>query len=140
MTKPFMICDDIYNESLDRQDESYDPVIKLYEAVRCVTDSSGASGSSTTTADGCNRSTVTFVVKWHFAEIALNDRLTRNHHEMFGAELKRSNSVMNFCVNGKEFYVLATDRPADFHFTGDTQCLPLYRYTADGERVSNITE
>ena len=24
--------------------------------------------------------------------------------------------------------------------TGDTQCLPLYRYTEDGERVSNITE
>ena len=34
---------------------------------------------------------------------------------------------------------MATDRPADFHFTGDTQCLPLYRYTADSERVSNIT-
>ena len=29
---------------------------------------------------------------------------------------------------------------ADLHFTGDTQCLPLYRYTAEGQRVSNITE
>ena len=28
----------------------------------------------------------------------------------------------------------------DFHFTGDTQCLPLYRYTPDGQRVSNITK
>ena len=28
----------------------------------------------------------------------------------------------------------------DLHFTGDTQCLPLYRYTPDGERVSNITQ
>ena len=28
----------------------------------------------------------------------------------------------------------------DLHFTGDTQCLPLYRYTEDGERVSNITQ
>ena len=28
----------------------------------------------------------------------------------------------------------------DFHLTGDSDCLPLYRYTADGERVSNITE
>ncbi len=27
----------------------------------------------------------------------------------------------------------------DYHFTGDTQCLPLYRYTEDGERVCNIT-
>ena len=43
-------------------------------------------------------------------------------------------------VNGKAFYALATNRLSDFHFTGDTQCLPLYRYTPDGQRVSNITE
>ena len=48
--------------------------------------------------------------------------------------------VICFCVNGKAFYVLATDRIVDLHFTGDTQCLPLYRYTDDGERVCNITE
>ena len=35
---------------------------------------------------------------------------------------------------------MATNRlPAIIHFTGDTQCLPLYRYTAEGERVGNIT-
>ena len=28
----------------------------------------------------------------------------------------------------------------DYHFTGDSDCLPLYRYTEDGERVSNITD
>ena len=50
------------------------------------------------------------------------------------------NKVIGFCVNGKEFYALAADRVVDLHFTGDTQCLPLYRYTPDGERVSNITE
>ena len=41
----------------------------------------------------------------------------------------------------KQFYALAAETDSvDLHFTGDTQCLPLYRYTADGERVSNITE
>ena len=50
------------------------------------------------------------------------------------------NKAICFCVNGKFFYVLATDRVFDLHFTGDTQCLPLYRYTDTGERVSNITE
>ena len=49
------------------------------------------------------------------------------------------NKVICFCVNGKGFYLLAADRVIDLHFTGDTQCLPLYRYTTDGERVSNIT-
>ena len=35
---------------------------------------------------------------------------------------------------------MASDKLTDWHFTGDTQCLPLYRYTGDGERVSNITQ
>ena len=42
-------------------------------------------------------------------------------------------------MNGKRFYSLVADKIVDLHFTGDTQCLPLYRYTEDGERVSNIT-
>ena len=50
------------------------------------------------------------------------------------------NQVISFCVNGKGFYALAADRVFDLHFTGDTQCLPLYRYTDDGERVCNITQ
>ena len=50
------------------------------------------------------------------------------------------NIAICFCVNGKDFYALATNKICDLHFTGDTQCLPLYRYTADGQRVSNITD
>ena len=50
------------------------------------------------------------------------------------------NRVICFCVNGKDFYVLAADKVIDLHYAGDTQCLPLYRYMEDGERVSNITE
>ena len=49
------------------------------------------------------------------------------------------NKAICFCVNGRDFYVLAAGKAFDYHFTGDTQCLPLYRYTAQGERVSNIT-
>jgi predicted helicase len=40
----------------------------------------------------------------------------------------------------KDFHLLATDTVADLHFTGDSQCLPLYRYTENGERVDNITD
>ena len=50
-----------------------------------------------------------------------------------------SNKIICFCVNGKDFYSLAVDRVANLHLTGDSQCLPLYRYTEEGERVSNIT-
>ena len=40
----------------------------------------------------------------------------------------------------KPFHVLATDRLVERQFLSNMQCLPLYRYTEDGERVSNITE
>ena len=40
----------------------------------------------------------------------------------------------------RPFAALATNRIADLGmFIDGTQCFPLYRYTADGERVSNIT-
>ena len=60
--------------------------------------------------------------------------------EVFPNGDANENKVICFCVNGKGFYVMAADKVFDLHFTGDTQCLPLYRYTPDGERVSNITE
>ena len=129
---------DTYNESLDNNDESYDPVIKWSSTLR----DTFRRGERLVYNDGNRIQSLyrPFVAKWFFADIAVNDRLTRNHYDMFGPDLKQPNQVINFCVNGKHFYVLATDKPADFHFTGDTQCLPLYRYTPDGERVSNITE
>ena len=60
--------------------------------------------------------------------------------ELFPHDTSWENRVICFCVNGKDFYALAADRLVDYHFTGDTQCLLLYRYTEDGERVSNITQ
>ena len=60
--------------------------------------------------------------------------------QIFPAGGSVDNSMICFNANGKDFYVVATDRLADRHFTGDSQCLPLYRYTPEGERVGNITE
>ena len=59
---------------------------------------------------------------------------------MFPRGSEAWNQVICLCRNGKDFYALATKYLPDYHFTGDSDCLPLYRYTADGERVSNITE
>ena len=128
---------DTYNESVDSKDESYSPIIKWSRDLR----NEHRRGRRVVYNDGNRIMSLyrPFVVKHHFADFTMNDVLTSNHYEMFGADLKQPNHVINFCVNGKAFYVMATDRPADFHFTGDTQCLPLYRYTADSERVSNIT-
>ena len=60
--------------------------------------------------------------------------------QIFPHDISGHNRIISFCVNHRDFYVLAADRLVDLHFTGDTQCLPLYRYTDTGERISNITE
>ena len=47
---------------------------------------------------------------------------------------------MHQCGN-KPFQCSCVDAiPPTSTFNGDAQCLPLYRYTADGERVDNITD
>ena len=43
-------------------------------------------------------------------------------------------------ASNKPFSLLAVDRLYSHDFLEKTQCLPLYRYTAEGKRVSNITE
>jgi predicted helicase len=42
--------------------------------------------------------------------------------------------------NTKPFHCLATNSIIDLHLTGDSQCLPLYRYDKDGNRIDNITD
>ena len=60
--------------------------------------------------------------------------------QIFPHKKSESNTMICFCVNHKDFYTLASDRAVDLHFTGDTQCLPRYRYPENGRRVSNITQ
>ena len=129
---------DAYNDLLDKKDEPINPVIKWSEATR----NHFIRGRRIVYNEKWLTRLVyrPFVIRHFFADVVMNDRLTNNHHEMFGKNLRQSNKVVNFCVNGRFFYVMASDKLTDWHFTGDTQCLPLYRYTADGERISNITE
>ena len=129
---------DVYNGSLDSNDETYNPVIKWSRDLRNEFQRSRRIVYSE--ANRLQSLYRPFVVKHHLADFTMNDVLTRNHYEMFGQDLKQPNKVINFCVNGKAFYVLAAGQPTDFHFTGDTQCLPLYRYNDEGERVCNITD
>ena len=86
-----------------------------------------------------------FTAKWYCANFLMSDVLTRNHNAMFGSGLSKENEVILIKGPAAEYFsVLVTDKIADYKcgFTGNggTFCLPLYRYTADGERVSNITE
>ena len=62
--------------------------------------------------------------------------------QIFPLSNDRDNKVITFpgraMSNG--FYTLATDRLFSHDLLKTTQCLPLYRYTPDGERISNITQ
>ena len=77
-----------------------------------------------------------FVAMNHFADFKMNDVLTRNHYEIFGADFKQPNKVICFrgLGNTKPFAALATGRLVEHQMLTNMQCLPLYRYTEDGER------
>ncbi len=82
-----------------------------------------------------------FVKRHYLTETKMSDRLTRNHFEIFGSDLKQTNKVICFSglASSRSFQVLATGQVFDFDILEKTQCLPRYRYTPQGERVSNIT-
>ena len=134
---------DTYNEFLDNGDTSYSRIIKWSNTLR----DRFKRGERIVYNDGNRTQSLyrPFVAKWYFAEVIMNDRLTRNHYEMFGQRLDQDNIVM--CIKGPAanyFSVIAANKLVNEKFAGtndgSTFCLPLYRYTADGERVSNITE
>ena len=92
---------DTYNGSLDSNDKSYNPVIKWSRDLR----NEYRRGRRVIYNDANRIMSLyrPFVVKHHFADFTMNDVLTGNHYEMFGADLKQRNRVINFCVNGKRF-------------------------------------
>ena len=134
---------DVYNQLMDNGDASYSQVIKWSRDLR----NEFHRGKQIIYSEANRIQSLyrPFVVKHHFADPTMNDVLTRNHYEIFSLDLKHPNEVI--CIKGPAanvFSVLAVDKLANEKFAGTnnggTFCLPLYRYTAEGERVSNITE
>ena len=131
---------DTYNELLDTNDGSDNAIIKWSEATR--SHFRRRRRITYTDANRIHSLYRPFTVKSYFADPVMNDRLTGNHYEMFGSDLGQHNKAICFQSTGgrRPFAVMATNRIVDHHiFFDGTQCLPLYRYTPDGERVSNIT-
>ena len=130
-----------YNESRNSNDESFAPVIKWSRDLR----NEFRRGRRIIYNEANRIQSIyrPFVAKHHFADFTMNDVLTSNHYDMFGTDLRLFNKII--CFQGtsarRPFATLATDRVPDNHlFFDGTQCLPLYRYTEDGERASNITQ
>ncbi len=83
-----------------------------------------------------------FVKKNYYSDKSLSDRLTFNHYDIFGKDLQKDNLVI--CLAEKSvnqpFYCLVSNIIMDYHFTGDSQCLPLYTYDEEGNKQENITD
>ena len=132
---------DTYNELLDTSDTSDDAVIKWSEAIR--NHFQRRRRINYTDSNRMRALYRPFTFRSYFADPVMSDRLTGNHSEMFGSDLRQHNKAICFQSTGgrRPFAVLATGGLVDHHiFFDGTQCLPLYRYTPEGERVSNITE
>ena len=134
---------DHYNELLDNGSPTRDAVIKWSRDLR----NELRRGRHIVYSEGERIQSLyrPYTSKWYCANFTMSDVLTRNHHAMFGLDLKQDNPVI--VIKGpaaEDFSVLATNKLVDYKcgFTGNggTFCLPLYRYTAEGEQVSNITE
>jgi len=48
---------------------------------------------------------------------------------------KSNNLIIAVNTSNKAFNVLVANHLVDLHFNGDAQCLPLYRYGNNGERI-----
>ena len=131
---------DTYNELLEKKDHSFPPVIKWSRDLRDeFLRGRRITHNSSELIPSLYRP---FVVKHHFANFRMNDVLTRKHYALFGADLRQHNEVICFSgiASTKPFQTLAVNRLFGFDMLEKTQCLPRYRYTAGGERVSNITD
>ena len=129
-----------YNGFLDAGDESYNPVIKWSRNLRRHFESGQRIEFAKDKVIAAHYRP--FVLKWYFADPIMSNDLTRKHYEIFGSDLQQSNAVISFSgpASSKPFQALATSKLFGIDTLEKTQCVPLYRYTADGERVSNITE
>ena len=131
---------DTYNELLDKKDNSHPASIKWSRDLR----NEFRRGRRVIYSEANRIRSLyrPFTIKHHFADYIMNDVLTRNHYEICGSDLNQPNIVI--CFSGlsstKPFQVLATDKLSGFDLLEKTQSLPLYRYTGDSERVSNITD
>ncbi len=78
----------------------------------------------------------------YYADKNLSDRLTNNHFEIHGLKLKNENIIIGFSGVGssKAFSCLATNQLIGVDYLEKTQCISLYRYDSNDNRIENITD
>lgn len=80
-----------------------------------------------------------FVNKYHYFDRHFNGMFYQWENIIHEHESNNIISV-NKENNTKGLFCLVTDKTIDLHTTGDSQCLPLYRFEKSGKRIENITD
>ncbi len=84
-----------------------------------------------------------FIKQFFYSEKMMNDRLTQNHYEIFGIDLKRENKLIGILAGNRLEFTLTSNNilPNLATFSLDpARWIPLYRYTSANEQISNITD
>ncbi|MCJ7811940.1 DNA methyltransferase, partial [bacterium] len=83
-----------------------------------------------------------FTSCYQYVDRVIIHRFGQMHHIFPNGDSE--NKIIAFSFNSTDFAALASNRFFDFALlkfaNGSTQCLPLYRYTENGERIENITD
>jgi len=66
--------------------------------------------------------------------------MTYQWFDMFRHKSQNHYIAINAPGSNKEFYSLSSATLIDLHFTGDSQCTPLYKYDEHGNQQDNITD
>jgi len=134
---------DEYNRLLKDRDDSFPSTIKWSESLKAKFK---ARQKSKFTRNSIVSALYRPFTKLSFySEKIFNDRLTENHHKMFGAELDKTNLVILHTApdSQKPFLVYVASCLTDLHFVGaaaGTTCIPLFRYDQQGNQQDNLTD
>lgn len=80
-----------------------------------------------------------FVKQYFYFDKHLNG-MTYQWFDIYASHQRNRYIAINSPGNPKGFHCLSSNGIIDLHFTGDSQCLPLYRFDGKGNPLDNITD
>lgn len=83
-----------------------------------------------------------FIRKKYYSEKILSDVLTKNHYEVLGNKLDLKNLIISFNgFNDVSWNVIGSNLFFDYNsLYGGAQCVSLYRYNENDDKIDNITD
>lgn len=75
-----------------------------------------------------------------YIPIDVRGNLLNIFHNGLDKQFYENKAISFYGFAGQSFHCIAVKYLIDLHFTGDTQCLSLYRYDQNNKKIENITE